>query len=215
MEVLAKDLAIVPEQRRGARADQALGSGDSSDGRCVVAKQRGDERQLRTNLRHDGRSHDHGCPTRDPARSTRLVPQGFVAVCERLSATRVEKPPAFTLNDGERDITAPADDEVPYAFASVQCPERAPTSEADRRHGACNHERKRPSPIGDDADSARDEDGDYRRELRYGHRVPIERLDQRIVSPKQTLGERNLVQQARNERGNMHGHSADQTSRLT
>src|SRR5687767_7449252 len=132
MEVLAKDLVIVAEQRRGARADQALGSGDPTHGWRVVTKQCGDERQLRTNLRHDDRSHDHGCPTRDPARSTRLVAQGLVGVCERLSAARVQKPPAFALNDGKRDITAPADDEVPYAFATVECPHRGTTAEADR-----------------------------------------------------------------------------------
>jgi hypothetical protein len=109
-------------------------------------------------------------------------------VCERLSAARVEKPPAFALNDGKRDVIAPADDEVPYAFATVECPHRGTTAEADPHHGACNHERKRPSHIGDDADNAHDEHGDYRRELRHGDRLPIERPDERVVSPEQTLG---------------------------
>ena len=193
-EVLAEDLFVVAEQRLGARRDHALGRGHAGHARCVVTKQSCNELHLRANLRHQFQAHDHAGATRDPAGGARFVANRLVTVRQDLPAAAIEKAIPLTLNDGERNVSTSADDEIAHAVAPVQNAQRCAASKAESREAARNQDRKHTVHPGREADGTHGRQRDHRAQLRQSDRLPPERPDKRVVSAEQILGERDLVQ---------------------
>ena len=127
----------------------------------------------------------------------------------------VEKSHPFAPDDRNWNITAPADDQVPYAFPTIQSAQSRPASEAIATKALANTTGSATRPPATTPTTLTVSTAIAAKNCASGNACRSSARDEWVVAPEDALGERELVQRAEMGRTCAWSTPADQASRLT